>query len=137
MKAFKDEPSKEGGVPFFDQVKKIAMTDSCNFYKEEFGDKKEYFKDNCVHYAASQKKLGEPLSGRMASGLAPEVSAGHHAHEWTTGMAWPLIAKQFFGEFVPGDDRKDILANLNGEKVEEEKEQKEEESKEEEDKMQE
>jgi hypothetical protein len=73
MKAFGEQVNK--GLPFFEQVEKMAMTDSCNFYKDDFGKHKDFFKAHCVHYVASQKKLGQPL-GRT-SGLAPEVSAGH------------------------------------------------------------
>ena len=43
---------------------------------------------NCIHYVASEENLGVEL---QIDQVCKHVSAGHDAHEYTTGAAWEII----------------------------------------------
>lgn len=51
--------------------------------------------ENCIHYVASDQKVGEVLSKSKRNNVCVEKSAGHVKHEYTTGYAYEEIYKQF------------------------------------------
>jgi hypothetical protein len=53
-------------------------------------------KNNCIHYVASDKPVGEEIKKANKNEVCREVSAGHTKHEYTTGYAFDEIVK-FFG----------------------------------------
>ena len=86
---------------FYDQVSKIALTDSVTVKREELTRMQLIFMfSKAIHYEASSEELGEVLRANAEVDLCPVLSAGDERHEYTPGTAMPLILDQF-GYVVP------------------------------------
>ena len=74
---------------FYQQVEKIAYTDSWVIDKEELTEEQQLFMyRNAVHYEASDEPVGtRTQEGGFEENTCPVVSAGHPRHEYTTGYA--------------------------------------------------
>lgn len=86
------------GDSFFENLGKIAVTDSCIIDKKFLTPKQQDFMlQNAIHYQASLHGLGVSIRARAmrSHSTCPHVSAGHSKHEYTTGVSWPMILKQF------------------------------------------
>lgn len=90
------EIQREFASTFYNQVKKIAYTDSWVISKSELTKEQQVFMfRNAVHYEASSQPLLTKISVNMDYDTCPVVSAGHSKHEYTTGYAQQAIFDQF------------------------------------------
>ena len=73
---------------FYQQVKKIAYTDSWVISKNQLSESEHRFMfQNAIHYEASHDPLNTRISCNFDTDTCPVVSAGHSRHEYTTGYA--------------------------------------------------
>ena len=76
-------------------AKSIAFTDTGPVMKRMVGvDMHKWMEKTAVHYMACNEPLGQIMKASKMT-ACPHVSAGHSRHEYTTGVAWPEIRKQF------------------------------------------
>ncbi len=81
---------------FYTRVDKIALTDSWAISRSQLNDEQaKWMLENCIHYVASDRPLGEEINRSYGSDVCVEKSAGHIKHEYTTGYAFDEIVKQF------------------------------------------
>lgn len=88
------EIQKQFAKTFYKQVSHVALTDSHVIAKKNLDAKQAQFvQEKFLHYQASDFPLGTQIPQDMfkSSNSCQHISAGHHKHEYTTGISWPMI----------------------------------------------